>query len=581
MNNIKKHFNKLLITILIITSTIGINGCGTPNDPIGDIYSSNIYPAVSNTYDIGSLTYQYNTAYFEEIYLNGTSLDSLTDTGRSVTYMVAASDAPDYIKEQADYVCGDGTYTYDVEYILAAIDSCPEPSVVYTNMIEGGSTILLSMGTFNITSPIIINQPAITLTGMGTAVTTLKAVTNLNDNIIEFDSSLYVNGLYQTYIQDLTIDGDKTNQSTSGTGIDFSGARASYFQNIQILHCKDYGFYADAAVKACDFITFENCYVVSCSKGSFYSTGANNQLWFNNCYSLLVGDNYYAWALNGSQGIYITNCTYDGGSTGQGSAINLTHSNNVYISNSYFYGIGGAQYAVNMTNTTTTMNTISITNCLLDAEEYGTAFYLYGTGLSNIVITNNVIKGNYNYVIAMDSWTSGRTFYDFIIKDNIFDSISNYNYVYNSGDITLVNSVFEDNTHYIASGEIRTASGILTAGNANSIAFAWHNSEQQDILIKKVVIYITTAGGTAGSLLDVGIADNASGTNRGTEFFNDIDLNTSTIVDSTIVIGGGNQTVWVFCQDTASATDGWVVGQILTANAASLVGSYYIEYVGI
>jgi hypothetical protein len=37
---------------------------------------------------------------------------------------------------------------------------------------------------------------------------------------------------------------------------------------------------------------------------------------------------------------------------------------------------------------------------------------------------------------------------------------------------------------------------------------------------------------------------------------------------------------WVFEQDSASATDGWIVGQILTQNAASLVGSYYIEYVG-
>ena len=30
----------------------------------------------------------------------------------------------------------------------------------------------------------------------------------------------------------------------------------------------------------------------------------------------------------------------------------------------------------------------------------------------------------------------------------------------------------------------------------------------------------------------------------------------------------------------ASATGGWVVGKILTQNAASLVGKYYIFYVG-
>jgi len=37
---------------------------------------------------------------------------------------------------------------------------------------------------------------------------------------------------------------------------------------------------------------------------------------------------------------------------------------------------------------------------------------------------------------------------------------------------------------------------------------------------------------------------------------------------------------WVFAQDSASATDDWVVDQILSDNATSLAGKYYIEYVG-
>lgn len=576
MKNIRNIFSVkvigVLFSILLLYFTLG---CGMPNDPIGDIYSSSIYPASSDTYDIGSSAYQYNSAYFKQIYLDGVALNSDINTGRSVTYMVAASNAPDYIKEQADYVC-DGTA--DNIEIQAAIDACPTPTVVYTNMIEGGSTILLSMGTFNIAASIVINQPAIHLLGMGTAATTLKAVTNLNDTIIELDSSSYANGLYHTHLKDFTVDGDKTNQSASGTAINFSGARASSFENIQILHCKDYGFYADAAVKACDWVVFKNCYVVSCSKGSFYSTGANNQLWFNNCYSLLVSDSYYAWTFSSSSGVFINECTYDGGSTGQGGGISITHSNNVHINDTYFYGVGGGQVAIAIINTSTTMDTISISNCLFNAEENPTAtLYIYGTAISNVSAKDNIVKGGYSHFIYMDSWTTGRTFSEFIIKDNILD---NTNYYYNSGDITLANSVFEDNAHYIAQGETRTAAGVLSAGSTNAIAFAWHNPEAQDILIKKVVIYITTIGGTAGSLLDVGIADNASGTNRGTEFFNDIDLNTSAIVDSTIATGGGTQTVWVFCQDTASATDGWIVGQILAANATNLVGSYYIEYIG-
>ena len=137
-----------------------------------------------------------------------------------------------------------------------------------------------------------------------------------------------------------------------------------------------------------------------------------------------------------------------------------------------------------------------------------------------------------------------------------------------------------NNEGWIKPGEFRNASGVLTSGNANAICFAWNNPEAQDILIKKVVIEVTTAGGTAGSHLDVGIADAAVGTNRGTEFFNDLSLNSILIDDSWVAGDNGTQTKWVFCQDLASATDDWIVGQILDADAASLVGKYYIEYVG-
>lgn len=114
-----------------------------------------------------------------------------------------------------------------------------------------------------------------------------------------------------------------------------------------------------------------------------------------------------------------------------------------------------------------------------------------------------------------------------------------------------------------------------------SIAFAWHNPEAQDIYIKKVVAAITTKGGTATSIIDVGIADDAIGTNAGVEFFDDIDADAAAAVHDSWVAGdGGAQTKWVLCQDSASATDGWVVGEIKTEIANNLAGSYYIEYVG-
>jgi hypothetical protein len=153
-----------------------------------------------------------------------------------------------------------------------------------------------------------------------------------------------------------------------------------------------------------------------------------------------------------------------------------------------------------------------------------------------------------------------------IVDNNV--AIGHIGYISTVG----VNTHIFGNYGYIAPGESRSVSGRLTAGNADAIAFAWYNPEAQDILIKKVTIRITTPGGTAGSLLDVGIADDATGTNLGAEFFDDLDLNTAGISDQDITA--------VFCQDSVSATDGWVVGKILAQNAGSLVGSYYIEYMG-
>lgn len=154
-----------------------------------------------------------------------------------------------------------------------------------------------------------------------------------------------------------------------------------------------------------------------------------------------------------------------------------------------------------------------------------------------------------------------------------------YNIGLSSSTIIAAYNGIVGNSGFIARGEPRFVSGSLKAGRANAIAFARYNPEGQDILIKKVTIRITTPGGTAGSLLDVGIADDAAGTNRGTEFFDGVDLNTAAIVKSTIATPG-TQTVEVFCQDYVSATDGWIVGQILVADASNLVGTYYIEYVG-
>ncbi|MFA5401220.1 MAG: hypothetical protein WC359_12305 [Dehalococcoidia bacterium] len=190
---------------------------------------------------------------------------------------------------------------------------------------------------------------------------------------------------------------------------------------------------------------------------------------------------------------------------------------------------------------------------------------------TDIIIDGTFILGSTFRGISLEAGSATPV----LIKNSNISATTPY---YNAG--TYTNVTYKDNQNYIAPGEVRTASVPLVAGAANDIGFSWHNPELQDILIKKVTIEVTTVGGTAGSHLDVGIADDAAGTNRGVEFFDDLDLNAAQVNDSWVGGDGGTQTKYVVCQDVSSATDGWIVGQILDANAASLVGRVYIEYIG-
>ena len=247
----------------------------------------------------------------------------------------------------------------------------------------------------------------------------------------------------------------------------------------------------------------------------------------------------------------------------------------VTIDSNTIYGTGGIGIHGSRLQYSTITNNIVADSCLAWAYS---AIRLRTEGGNPSI--HNIVSGNIIY-------SSGGSLAQYGIQE--LDVTTDYNNIFDNKVLTYsIGAIQQQGPHtkiygnegYIAPGEPRFASGSLTAGVANAICFAWNNPEAQDILIKKVVIEVTTGGGTAGSHLDVGIADDAAGTNRGTEFFDDLLLNTAQIDDSWVAGDGGTQIKWVFCDDSAAVANDWVVGQILDANAASLVGRYYIEYVG-
>jgi len=115
----------------------------------------------------------------------------------------------------------------------------------------------------------------------------------------------------------------------------------------------------------------------------------------------------------------------------------------------------------------------------------------------------------------------------------------------------------------------------LAPGNANAFSFAVQNPEGVDCVVTNVIVDITTAGGTASSVLDVDVVGSA--TETGDDIIDGLDLNSTGTSDRHSAAGtnGGAPVKW----DKKSGTNDYVTGKILVANAASLAGQVIIEYV--
>ncbi len=511
------------------------------------------------------------------------------NTGRGATFLVAASDANATIIAQADYVC-DGTAD-DVQ-IQAAIDALP----------AGGGKVLLSEGTFSITAYITLASNCI-LQGQGFS-TLIQTTGNIR--------AIYFDGITNATIRDINIDGNSSTVNTlplgTGTyitvencwvhgggldGIGLGSGTGKNLNNVIVYSTTRYGINCYNESLTSVGARINNCLVyetgddgvvgINSADIAISNTVSRNNtgagFHFNGCKGIVL-NNCIAYT-NGEEGFDLYDTEYSGvnnclayGNTKMGIDLD-TGADYSSVSNSIFYLNGEEGILVyNSSNVKVVGNTCIANSATTDNTDSN--IELRYNSDNCLVIGNLCRQGSETnqpkYGISVETSTCG----DNIIRENdIRDSGQTGNY----SDVGT-GTICRDNYGYIASGEVRTVSGSLTAGVANAITFAWHNPEAQDILIRKVVVEITTGSAAANSVIDAGITDDATGTNRGTEFFDDLDANDVDVNDSWVAGDGGTQTKWVLCQDSASATDGWVVGQILVANAAALVGKYYIEYAG-
>ncbi len=552
-------------------------------------------------------------------------------TGRGATLTVAASNATALEIAQADYVCDGVNDEAEINAAFAAL-----PAV--------GGKVQLTEGLFNISDNVIpVSNSTLNGMGKSTRLLLKVAaggidiirivdgsLTGITISNIQFDGG-DLHGPGETDSVALLVQGSAA--GTKPTKILFTNNWVnrftwpavfvySYSENIVITE-NMFWDNQNAHVEA----AFVNAVGTVISNNTFYGTEGDSAIETNLSKGTVISGNTIfdvprGMFLKGGYSISVTGNTLIGSAVmNRGIEINAgSELWNSVIANNTFRDIssgGGIKAGIYITgdpgdfhkNNVISGNTFSV--CQVGIYVVAAA----GDGFSNNLIEGNTFSNMTSYPMALSgnrNTVQGNHFlgsalgrllyiqdgnYNKIL-DNTFDSNTqlgieevggDYNYyignIFRDIGSTVIafvgtHDIIDDNEGYISQGEIKTASGSLAAGVANAISFAWHNPELKDIFIKKVVVEITTGSVTAGSEIDVGIADDAAGTNRGTEFFNNLDANDVDINDSWVAGDGGTQTKWVFCQDSASATDGWVVGQILTADAAALVGKFYVEYTG-
>lgn len=112
---------------------------------------------------------------------------------------------------------------------------------------------------------------------------------------------------------------------------------------------------------------------------------------------------------------------------------------------------------------------------------------------------------------------------------------------------------------------------LSAAAAADDIVFSWTNPEGKAVIVTRVIVHVTTAGGTATATLDVGsAADATTGSNN---LITGADIDTTAAYDNLDIAGDGVATFQI-------VPDGESVnGQAKTEKAEALEGKYYIFYV--
>ena len=117
----------------------------------------------------------------------------------------------------------------------------------------------------------------------------------------------------------------------------------------------------------------------------------------------------------------------------------------------------------------------------------------------------------------------------------------------------------------------------LTSGDADAYALAWQNPESSKVIVHRVILDVTTAGGTDTAEIDVGTASGAEAASD--NLIDGADADAIAVYDNIDDQGTNGESKQKM--DEKNGTTDYITAQIKTANAASLAGKAYIYYTAI
>ena len=128
----------------------------------------------------------------------------------------------------------------------------------------------------------------------------------------------------------------------------------------------------------------------------------------------------------------------------------------------------------------------------------------------------------------------------------------------------------------LATDNVKIVTAALTAGVKDAFCLAWENPETVPILVTRILVDITTAGGTATAVLDFGAAADANTTSA--TLLDGVNADAVAIYDNLLAEDAGQNGKTVVKLDQKGGPTAFITGQILTDAASALVGNAYIFY---